>query len=183
MREFLICPATLDHAMALSPHVRPEDRLEWVAGTGDPLRLRLAAAVSDPEGVARSVFVSGVDHPILIWGVQKHQGEAGVGQAWLIASTEAVPFATSLHGLIRTELPILEEAFPRVVAYADKRNSVHLRWLRWMGFASVREVRLGPWNLPFLQFERSTNDVCSNPGSYRGRDAGRRLDGGGECGS
>lgn len=180
MREYMVCPATLDHAMALMPHVRSQDRSEWVAGTGDPTRLRLAAAVTDPKGFARAVFVSGVDFPLLIWGASQPGEDPGEGQAWLIATDEAVKHAISLHSLMASELPILDGTFQRVVAYADKRNTVHHRWLRWLGFECLKEIPMGPWGLPFKQFERSMTDVRSSPRSFGGRASSRRLDGGGE---
>lgn len=162
-RELLACPATLDHAMALMPHIRAEDRAEWVAGTGDPTRLRLAAAVLDPNGFARSIFASDVDYPLLIWGASaKVGGDGEVGQAWLIASRDAIRYVLALHALLPSELAVLDEAFPKTVAYADKRNGVHHRWLSWLGFENLGEARMGPWNLPFLIFERIPRE-CASP--------------------
>lgn len=178
-REFIVCPATLDHAMAILPHIRPEDRAEWVAGTGDPTRLRLAAAVENHKGFARSVFVSDVDHPLLIWGAGEVEGRPGTGQAWLIASVAALPYAIGLHSILPEELPILDMTFPHSVAYADQRNVVHHRWLQWLGFERVGLLRLGPWRLPFYQYERSTQHVPTGTSGGGRRHAGRGLHGGG----
>ena len=181
-REFIIGPATLDHAMAILPHIRPEDRSEWVAGTGDPTRLRLAAAVTNPNGFARSIFVAGVDHPLLIWGAGAVADREGVGQAWLIASTEAIRYAIALHSTLPEELPILDASYGRAVAYADVRNRVHHRWLAWLGFERVATLTLGPWGLPFYQYERTSSHVPSGTSGGGRGDASRRPDGGGPGG-
>lgn len=37
----------------------------------------------------------------------------------------------------------------------DKRNKLHIRWLRWLGFKFVREIpEYGHQSLPFLEFVR-----------------------------
>ena len=35
---------------------------------------------------------------------------------------------------------------------ADKRNKVHLKLLKFLGFKFLREINYGPNNLPFIEF-------------------------------
>ena len=41
----------------------------------------------------------------------------------------------------------------------DKRNTVHLDLLRWLGFKFIREITYGPNNLSFIEFIRP----CAHP--------------------
>ena len=42
----------------------------------------------------------------------------------------------------------------RLWNYADKRNTVHLKLLKFLGFTLLEEVPFGPNQLPFIKFEK-----------------------------
>jgi hypothetical protein len=45
--------------------------------------------------------------------------------------------------------------YPLLHNLVDERNTVHIRWLQWMGFTFIGEpVLLGPHQLPFRKFVR-----------------------------
>jgi hypothetical protein len=59
---------------------------------------------------------------------------------------------------LRASRQIVEEwqrDFPRLHNYTDARNTVHHRWLRWLGFTfTARHETFGPLGLPFYEFVR-----------------------------
>ena len=42
----------------------------------------------------------------------------------------------------------------RLWNYADKRNTVHLKLLKFLGFRFLDEIPFGPNQLPFIKFEK-----------------------------
>ncbi|MEW6121296.1 MAG: hypothetical protein AB1698_01685 [Pseudomonadota bacterium] len=169
MRYTLRTATTVD-AMRLAQTARGVDKREWEDATGLPFRDQIVAAVSSPGAMAYTVCHAGVSGspPLLIWGVDfvsRH-----LGQIWMAASEQAVPLATSIHETMSPSLRLLDAAYPSTVAYADRRNSVHLVWLRRLGWEAQETITIGPKGLPYTKFERLA-DVWTSPR--------RRLYGGG----
>lgn len=81
-------------------------------------------------------------------------GAPEVGQVWLVLSDEVFK---RQHAFLRRS-PLMVEAlhtkWPLLTNLADERNTVHLKWLRWLGFKFLRRVHLGPQALPFIEFAR-----------------------------
>jgi hypothetical protein len=95
------------------------------------------------------------NRPVVMFGVVP-LGD-GIGSIWLLG-TDAITNEIPVAFLRWTKrlLPVLTEPFTLVCNAVDKRNVVHVKWLRWLGFTFIREVRLGPSDLPFYEFARLT---------------------------
>ena len=139
--------AEASHVDDIMLDLRDADRDEWVAGGARPIRMALLRAVTpDVDTVARTALDErGV--ALCMWG-------GCDGRLWLVATNAAVPRAVSLHRVLGPWLQELVDRWGTLTAVADKRNIQHHRWLKWLGFKPVREVRTGPFGLPFIQFER-----------------------------
>lgn len=126
----------------VADHLREQDRNEVAASSGlNPrgsvalsiLMSSRAFAVCDREGV-----------PVCLFGAAPHP-LPGVGVAWLLGTdgllTEALPIARASKPYLKE----LHEQFPLLWNYVDERNTVSIRWLRWMGFKahSVKETVSG----------------------------------------
>jgi hypothetical protein len=48
-----------------------------------------------------------------------------------------------------------------VYNYTYAKNTVHHRWLKWLGFTFLRKVNLGPEGKPFIEFAKI--GVCNVP--------------------
>ena len=44
--------------------------------------------------------------------------------------------------------------------YVDKRNTVHIKLLKFLGFTLLEEVPFGPNQLPFIRFEKWNQSQC-----------------------
>lgn len=52
----------------------------------------------------------------------------------------------------RRYLAGMEQLYPVLFNLIDERNTVHMRWLRWMGFTFIRRTTYGHEQRPFLEF-------------------------------
>ena len=81
-----------------------------------------------------------------------------VGAIWLLgtdAITNDIPTAFLRHS--KRFLPFLTEPYDMVCNIVDKRNEVHIKWIKWLGFSFIRELNYGPKDLPFYEFARLNN--------------------------
>jgi hypothetical protein len=142
--------AIADDAYYLAPRLRSADLQEIKAGSGcDPLAMLL-------DGIKKSdrcfaVIAPDVE-PVAVFGVVPFPDKPGVGIPWMLGSDKLLDFRKQLLREGRTHLARLARHYTMLVNSVDKRNTVHIRWLRWMGVTFVGESILGPQRLPFLDF-------------------------------
>jgi len=145
--------ARRDHLPPILDDIRPADLREWAAGTGsadlqaglEPVfrEGRFARAACDEDGRA-----------LCMWGVDGMPD--GAGWVWLFATNRAVPQFLPIHRHLRAELEVILSRWPILHAYSDARNSMHHRWLEWLGFEHVEDVHLGPFGLPFKHYTKES---------------------------
>lgn len=134
-------PTRKDLKLAL-PDVRDADRREWYAATGGLFR-REALKVLRGGGIKRVALEDG--KPLCFWGADQ-------GVAWMFATNSAYPKATKLHRILEGYLQELHDAYGPINAYADARNTVHHRWMEWLGMERRETYLLGPFRMPFIHF-------------------------------
>ena len=138
-----IHPLTMEAALQVAFNLRPEDRREVEEGHGlDPIE-HLTLCVHEGLGVWFEVPNG------------KTAGMAGVGPdgaIWMLCTPAIhdypITFAREAKRFVesRTE--------PLLWNIVDKRNTVHLKLLKFLGFKFLRELKYGPNNLSFIEFCR-----------------------------
>jgi len=125
-----IHPATIEAAIQVASNLLPEDRREVEEGHGlDPM-----------EELGKTAGMAGVGPE---------------GEVWMLCTPAIhdypITFAREAKRFIesRTE--------PLLWNIVDKRNTVHLKLLKFLGFKFLREISHGPKQLTFIEFCR----VCS----------------------
>ena len=93
--------------------------------------------------------------PMAMFGVVPFQDNPKWGSIWLLG-TDDVTDVAPISFLKWTKLffPTLIEPYEMVCNIVDKRNTVHIKWIKWLGFSFVREVTAGPHNRTFYEFAR-----------------------------
>lgn len=144
--------ASVLDAIRLAPRLRQEDKDEIKAASGHSPEAALVEGVfvSDP---CWTVF-SDEDEPIVMFGVAPSFVE-DVGSPWLLAAPEvekiAIPFLRGGFAYLKQ----MHERYPLLFNFADARNVVHLKWLRWLGFKFIqRHETFGVEQRPFIEFVR-----------------------------
>ena len=143
-----IHPATCEAAFEVASHLRPDDYREVVEGHGhDPkVVLPLAATFKD------SVYFTVPDGRIA--------GLAGVnegGAIWMLCTPAIHDFPMTFAREAKRYVDSRPE--PMLWNICDKRNTTHLRLLKFLGFKFLREINHGPNNIPFIEFCR----LCAIP--------------------
>ena len=138
-----IHPLTIEAALKVASNLRPEDHREVEEGHGyDPIEYAKFIA---QEGSAVYFTVPN----------GKTAGMAGVnteGAIWMIC-TEAIKEYP--HTFARESKRFVESRKePLLWNVADRRNTVHLKLLKFLGFKFLRELKYGPNQLSFIEFCR-----------------------------
>ena len=138
-----IHPITKEAAIEVASNLRPEDRREVEEGHGVDSTLALLEAVQKPSCVYFTV-PSG-----------KTAGMAGVdpgGQIWMLCTPAIhdypIWFARQAKRYVERQPDKL------LWNIVDKRNVVHLKLLKFLGFKFLRELKHGPNQLTFIEFCR-----------------------------
>lgn len=138
-------------ADALAPRLRPADQREIEAALGLSPTLVLQRGV-EASAPCHAVVEEGV--VLALFGVVPTAREE-TGAVWLLASED---FAARSSFIVRSSkawITTLHERYRVLTNYVDARNEVHLRWLRWCGFVSVRRIeQFGAMGLPFYEVRR-----------------------------
>ena len=139
----LIHPATIEAALQVAFNLLPEDRREIEEGHGLnpvehlPLAVHSGSCVwfEAPNG--------------------KTAGMAGVGlngEIWMLCTDVILDYPTTFAREAKRYI----ERRPEKLLWniVDKRNTVHLKLLKFLGFKFLREILHGPNQLPFIEFCR-----------------------------
>lgn len=142
-------------ALALGPILRTEDRDELEAASGKDATMCLTEAHA-MSSTCWTALERGV--PLTMFGAAPMPGHPGVGVPWLVASPGLLPHAIPFLRRCAPFLDEMQRAYPLLVNYTDARNTVHHRWLRWLGFTIIkRHERIGAAGIPFYEFVRIAN--------------------------
>ena len=138
-----IHPITLEAASEVASNLRPEDRREVEEGHGyDPIEY--AKFIAQEGSTVYFTVPNG-----------KTAGMAGVsteGAIWMIC-TEAIKEYP--HTFARESKRFVESRTePLLWNVVDRRNTVHLKLLKFLGFKFLRELKYGPNQLSFIEFCR-----------------------------
>lgn len=155
----LVRKATPEDARDIASRIRPADRREALAfvGASTSLLLPLAAAKGNAF-----VGTNLEGRPEVIFGVDPVIEAPGVGMVWLMATTALDTdnitkflFARNSKRILRE----LNEQYPILGAYVDERNTVHLEWLDWLGFKTLKRIpEWGAERRPFRQVIKIRED-------------------------
>ena len=138
-----IHPITNEAALEVVSNLRPEDRREVVEGHGvDPM-------IAIPEAALNSfcIYFTVPDG--------RTAGLAGInenGAVWMLCTPAIHDYPVLFAKQAKRFIDSRTESF--LWNYVDKRNKVHHRLLKFLGFDFHEEVEFGPNNLPFIYFTR-----------------------------
>lgn len=137
----------------LAPRLRKADLSEIQGRTGEEpiVALRRCFAISD----LCYAIVSQRDEPLAVFGVVPDSQVNNSGLVWLVASEELVNHSVIFLRHSREWIDRLHQRYDRLWNYADARNEVHIRWLKWCGFIFLRRIeKYGFEQRAFYEFEK-----------------------------
>ena len=147
----LIHPLTVEVAVQVASNLLPDDRREVEEGHGhDPMVLLPLASK-----LGGSVYFEAPNGDIA--------GVAGVhpqGQIWMLCTPVILKYP---HTFARESKRFVNSRKEKLLwNVVDKRNKVHLKLLRFLGFKFIREISYGPNKLTFIEFCK----LCAHHGQW-----------------
>ena len=147
----IIHPITIEAAKYVASNLRPDDRREVEEGHGIDATEALLEAVQKPSCVYFTVPNG------------KTAGMAGVdpgGQIWMLCTPAIQEYPI---WFARQSKRYVERQKDKLLwNVVDKRNTVHLKLLKFLGFKFLREVEFGPNKLSFIEFVRIHYGMASS---------------------
>ena len=136
-------PITEEAALAVASNLLPDDYREVAEGHGhDPVE-----AIPQCSQIGDTVYFNVPNGQIA--------GVAGVqpdGRIWMLCTPAILKYPKTFAREAKRFVESREEKL--LWNIVDKRNTVHLKLLRFLGFKFLREVKHGPNNLSFIEFCR-----------------------------
>ncbi len=159
MTDVVLRMATREDAKEIAGNLREADLGEMKAVLG---------TVEDPAesliyGVDNSAYpmVATIDGvPVSIFGVIRDPINADVGCVWMMGTDEMTRRKKLFLRHALKALETLFGSFRLLWCCMDKRNTVHVRWIQWLGFSLLREhPSFGEQRKPFLEFAKLNTNV------------------------
>lgn len=98
------------------------------------------------------------DAPVCVFGAVPEPHDPRFGCVWMMGTDAITTHPKTFLRHSKEYLEKVAEPFDLLWNCVDKRNTVHIRWLKWMGFTFLREIpQVGELRLPFLEFVKVTN--------------------------
>ncbi len=150
MVEYTVVDTTAEHIEELSATMRQADIDEVWASVRMTPQEALEGSVTWSHYVRTGLADGEV---ICIYGVGRTHFLSDTGVPWMLASTKiekhALPFLRHCSGAMEE----LKVGHATLVNFVDCRNTMSMRWLKWLGFEFEPAAPFGPDGLPFHQFE------------------------------
>ena len=143
-----IHPATLEAATKVASNLLDDDRMEITEGHGHDPESALIVGMNNSESVYFEVPNGDI------------AGMAGVspdGKIWMVCT----PAIYQYPHTFAKEAKRYVERQPHELLWniVEKRNKVHIKLLRFLGFKFLRELKYGPNQLSFIEFCRVRSNL------------------------
>ena len=143
----------------IAANMRQQDIDELAAsGTRTPLQV-LRESITDSI-MCWTTLVN--DRPAFVWGVVPMCMISGVGSIWMLGTDDLKLVRKQFIKYTPAYLEHILAAFPLIYNEVDTRNTVAIRWLKWLGF-TFGDIRENPHSgVPFQYFEMRRIEPCAS---------------------
>ncbi len=147
-----IHPITEEAALGVASNLLPDDYREVAEGHGhDPME-----AIPQCSKIGDTIYFTVPDGQLA--------GVAGVqpdGRIWMLCTPAILKYPKTFAREAKRFVESREEKL--LWNIVDKRNTVHMKLLRFLGFKFLRELKHGPNNLSFIEFCRVFRSRSESP--------------------
>ena len=154
MRSDLIKPATVELAFQTAPLLRWQDKRELLACGLDPILGLVTSVEASEKPVA---FFTPEGDVACFAGVSREDEISGI--VWLLA-TPAITRIPVLFCKEAREWIGRQTGFKVLHNAADPRNTLHMRFLKYLGFKKLNYLPVGPKGTTFVEFAKIV--PCAN---------------------
>ena len=152
MIDYAIVPATMAHAYELAQTMRQADRDEVIAQSGLPYGIGLGMSLGNAEAAWTGLIEGEVACIFGVSAADEFDGKVGI--PWMLGSELVVKHQRLFLRHCRGCVDEMQALFPVLENHVDQRNTIAIRWLKWLGFDILPVEPHGPFKLPFHPFRR-----------------------------
>ena len=146
-------PATEADLLPILSDLRDADRAEIKAFTGCPAEFICPSVFQVSDRVWTLVARNG--DLVGMVGTHSVVGAPDFGCVWMFASNKITKHRMEFLRASKGALSEIHKLYPALTNYVDARNTLHINWLRWLGFTFLRRIeKYGAESLPFYEFVR-----------------------------
>lgn len=151
-----IRPARRQDAFILGPHLRKADVDEVWASSG---LLPIEALLAGMDASIECYTMTAGDSILCIFGIGRDQNSS-IGRIWMLGSDHIHSHKFEFLRISKEWVDRFQSNYPILYNFIDARNTVHIRWLHWLGFTFISEhPDFGFEKKLFYQFIRIQNNV------------------------
>ena len=148
--KYEVVPATREHAIELAKNMREADKREaWAIAHLSPEEATLCVVHASRD--AQAGLADG--EVVCLFGIEQDPENENVGAPWLLTSHSIEKYAWEF---LHRSIDWMKEAkqdYRTLRNYVDVRNTVSIRWLRWLGFDIKEPKPFGADQMLFHLFE------------------------------
>jgi hypothetical protein len=131
----------------LAPKLRYEDKREVETLGHTPEQALCLAYLS--SSICKSI-INNIGQVVGMYGVTPLSDKCG--QVWMLGSEGLIKIRLAFLKQSRSEVDMMNKAYPHLCNFIDSRNEVHLKWIKWCGFKILGEKIIN--NVKFFEFAR-----------------------------
>lgn len=156
MTSYEIVPATEEHAIDIAENMRQADVDEiWASSRSTPMQSVMAGLLvsRDPKVIqcvwhdtksgtadGRAMCIFGVTTPTIL---------SRIGSPWMLGHRDLHLHSKTFLKLSREYVRQMKQEYDILVNWVDARNTLSLRWMKWVGLTVAPAEPFGPDKLPF----------------------------------
>ncbi|MDX0455488.1 DUF2833 domain-containing protein [Sinorhizobium medicae] len=147
-------------AVYLAPRLREADKDEYRAHLGINPEVALPLDIANSSGENWAMI--GSDGEVFgLFGVDAVDQHPTFGLVWMVSSDAIYKYRREFIKATHDTLAMLHRKFPLLGNHIDARNTVHIRWLKSLGFSFLRTLpEFGVERRPFHEFARLRTEPC-----------------------
>lgn len=134
---------TLEAAYQIASNLRPEDRREIIEGYG--IEPTMSVPLDSLKGFCRYFTVPNGENAGIVGIIDD--------KIWMLCTPAIHQYPLTFAREAKRFIDSRTESYLWNVV--DKRNTVHIKLLEFLGFTLHEELLFGPNNLPFIRFSKS----------------------------
>lgn len=160
-RRLTVRPARISDIHFVAANIRPADRAEIAASTGEPPLKELAGGYVESRPCL-TIALSDTDEPVAMFGVVPVEGQdyPRVGVIWLLGTPAINSHVQQFLRESRARLADVCAGYDIVGNFIDDRNALHIAWLKWLGFKLIKNhPQYGAEQRPFTEFVKIVDNT------------------------
>lgn len=151
-----IVPASATHVAVIADGARQADRDELWASSFSTVAEVLYRGL---QASTHSWTVLYDDLPVAMAGVVPWSMLGGKGVPWMVATVDIERHPKPFAKLSKTYVAEMLRQYSHLINFVDDRNTMAIRYLKWLGFAMYDPEPHGVLKLPFRRFEMRAGHV------------------------